>query len=264
MCPRRLTKRPLGTMPTPLFWLAIEQIVEVGVTRLCPFINGDPFADSRMPSFVKGIADNYPTLKVTIYTNGLLATPECVEPILGAGNVDHLIFSIQGGTREHLKANTGLDWDVVWRNVDSALEIKRKLKSNTEISVTMCQFSKTIDDKGLLSDECAKRGVPCCFGCFSNFGGLIRDSVGEEITADMPRKICDRAMTHVYIYNNGDVGQCCFDLTGETIYGNIKQKRLVDIINGPRFVEMRKAHAALDIDAMPPICRKCNAPKFHG
>jgi len=247
-----------------MFWTAVENIHECGARRIVPFINGDPLADVRMPDFINEMAKQYPDIDVVLYTNGAIATEEVVAKILGSKNVTHFIFSLQGGTKAVFEDTTGLHWDDVLANIRRTIAIHNKIKSKAVLRLTMCVFSKTIKTLPQFRALCAELGLECCPGVFSNFGGMLHDEIGEAPFKDAPRLVCNRATTHSYIYWNGDVGQCCFDLLGTIIYGNLKTQRLKDIIQSETYQNMLTAHRTLDIDKMPPICQNCNSPRFRG
>lgn len=250
-------------MQTDLFYSVVNQAAELGVKDVVPFINGEPLADVRMPTFVKWFAIQHPRLRMTIFTNASLLTRELMYKLLTSGAIRDFNVSIQGGTKEVYEANTGLDWEKTIKNVDDLIEMNELLGEPCKIRVNMCVFSKTQDTLDAFTQRWEGRAT-VCLGAFSNFGGLVHDPVGEASTMEMTRKICARALIHVYVYWNGDVGQCCFDLTGETVYGNLHKEKLVDVLRSEKYLQMREAHQHLNVAELPPICLNCNACRFGG
>jgi sulfatase maturation enzyme AslB (radical SAM superfamily) len=249
-------------MSKELFWRVANEAVGLGVRHIVPFINGEPFADSRMPEFVEGLAQLYPDVNVILYTNASLLTEEKARRVLAAGNVGAFNISIQGGSKEVMERNMGLDWDVVMENVDRLIRLNEEYKTGRRIRVNMCVFSKTADTVAAF----VARWEPVadvCLGAFSNFGGMASDAYAI-LTNHMQRKPCARALNHLYVYWNGDVGQCCFDLLGSTVHGNVTDRSLADVISDVSWQYMRKAHLAMDVPNMPQICHACNACKFGG
>lgn len=262
MCAASRLPNRKGLMDEALFWSAVEQCYELGARRMCPFIDGDPFADHRIPRFVEQLANRYPDLKLYIYTNGMFAHKRAVERIVNAGNTLTLIFSIQGGTKDVFERITGLHWETVMRNLRNAIACANG--SKTQVKIAMCQYSETMPTLPEFIGLGRSLGVEACPGLFSNFGGAIHDDLGESMTKDWPRRVCDRAISHVYVRINGDVDQCCFDVDRKYVYGNLNHQSLREIIESERFQAMRRAHLALDVEAMPECCKDCNAPRFHG
>ena len=261
MCPREKAERGGGTMSTEMFWNVVDDAVKLGVQHIVPFINGDPFADKRMPVFIYELAARYPHINVIIYTNGSLITKEGAEMVMAAGNVGTFNVSMQGGDKETLERNMGISWDDVMRNMDMLIEMAETYK-RPKIRANMCIFSKTEHTKQAFIDRWQGR-AEICLGTFSNFGGMTHDPA-ESATREWKRLLCDRGTKHIYVYWNGDVGQCCFDLLGSVVHGNVREQSLIEVVKGASFLRAREAHYALDVANMPKICHACNACKFHG
>jgi radical SAM protein with 4Fe4S-binding SPASM domain len=249
-------------METEIFESVVTQAVELGVQHVVPFINGEPLIDPRMPKFIDWMARTFPRVNVCIFTNGSLLTRALSARLLSAGNVKDFNVSMQGGTKEVYEANTGLSWEKTLENVDDLIEVNEALGEPSMIRMNMCVFSKTQDTL----DEFVHRWegrASVCLGAFSNFGGLVHDEAENAMVA-LVRHVCARATTHLYVYWNGDVGQCCFDLKGGTVYGNLKDEKLVDVLRSSKYLAMREAHQHLNVAEMPPVCKECNACKFDG
>lgn len=267
MCPRdEATRSNHGNkMEEQVFWSAIDQAVKLGVEIVLPFIDGDPLADSRMVDLVEGMAERWPTLEVGWYTNGSLLTEEKAYRLLRTGRIKNFNVSMQGGDKETYEKVMGLPWERTIANVERLIEINRELGSPALIRANMCVFSPTAASVPAFKERWGKfEDVLICLGAYSNFGGLGSDELGEAAWLNVPRDICDRGTKHLYVFWNGDVGQCCFDLIGSRIYGNIKTTPLIDIWSSDLAVKSRKAHWEIDVENMAPICKDCNACKFHG
>lgn len=263
MCPRETQRRGHGVMRTDIFKKAVRQAVECGATMVLPFINGEPLADRRMPDFVEWISKEFPNTEIGWYTNGYLLTEEIARRLLCAGGIKTFNISMQGGTKEVYEVNMGLSWDVTVRNVERFIALNKDLGVHAAVNMNMCNFSKTEATIDQFRNRWEPLGAKICIGCFSNFGGMVHDKVEEQWNG-MPRLVCDRAIGHTYIYWNGDVGQCCFDLMGTAVWGNLKDQSLREILESEGHRGMVDAHRRLDVAGMPDICHGCNACKFHG
>lgn len=263
MCPRHVATRGQGVMDEAVFWKAVSEAYAMGVREISPLINGDPLADRRMPGFVQRLASDYPGMSVILYTNGSLLDEDVATALLSARNVSFFNVSMQGGNKATYEANTGLPWEVTLGKVKRAVELQKMLRPGRPLRMNMCVFSKTQDS---VQDFLKLWGsdTDVCLGCFSNFGGLVHDVQGESPWWNEPRKVCYRALYHIYVYWNGDVGQCCFDLQNSIVYGNLKTQSLQQIVEGVERVAVQEAHAVLDVAGMPKCCVECNACKFNG
>lgn len=265
MCPRPLATRSTHSelMDESVFWLAVEQAVGLGVRTIVPLIDGEPLTDPRMVDFIEQLAKRYPQCEVGWYTNGSLLTPEISRRLLTAGNIHHFNISMQGGDKATYEHVMGLDWDNTIYNVEQLIALNAELGHPVSIRANMCVFGPTAASVEAFKQRWKDKAL-ICLGSFSNFGGLSHDTVGETPWYGQKRQVCDRATKHLYVYWNGDVGQCCFDVGGTTTYGNLRQQTLSEIVNSPKYLAMRNAHLALDVKQMPECCWRCNSSKFHG
>lgn len=272
MCPREKATRSnhKNRMDADVFKETVLQFEAMGGKIVLPFIDGEPLMDSRMVDFVEWIAAN---TKLTIgwYTNGELLTEEKARRLLSTRRIPWFNVSMQGGNKETLERNMGTSWDKTIENVERLIHINRELGSPSQIRANMCVGGPSIAS---VEDFKARWGkfddVLICLGAYSNFGGLGKDDVGDAPWRGVKRQVCDRGTKHLYVFWDGEVGQCCFDLIGSIKYGNMRvdgkvpPHRLYDIWDSPKARASRKAHWELRVKDMPPICHACTAPRFHG
>jgi radical SAM protein with 4Fe4S-binding SPASM domain len=268
MCPRDEATRSnhKNRMDTEVFKSTVKQAVELGVTTILPFIDGEPLTDSRMVDFVEWMAAELPTNVTTgWYTNGSLLTEEKAYRLLRTKRIPHFNVSMQGGDKATYEKNMGLEWERTIKNVERLIEINRELGNPTQIRANMCVGGPSHHSVEAFKERWGRfEEVSICLGAYSNFGGIGKDEMGDAPWRDKPRLVCDRGTRHIYVFWNGDVGQCCFDLKGTIVYGNVKEQSLFDIWDGPKARKSRKAHWELDVKNMAPICVNCSACKFHG
>lgn len=267
MCPRDKATRSTHAerMEESIFFEAVRQAVEeMGVKIVLPFIDGEPLADSRIVGWVEAMAKRWPAIECGFYSNGSLMTPDKAERLLASGNIKILNISMQGGNKETYERVMKLPWERTVANVEKLLEINERLGKPVEIRTHMCVFSSTAASAPEFKARWESKGAKVCLGAYSNFGGLGSDDFGENPWLNTERKVCGRAVNHIYVFWNGDVGQCCFDLVGSIVYGNLKNQTLLDIWSSSAAMNARKAHYDIDVPNMPPICRNCNAPRFRG
>ena len=250
-------------MPTKLFQSVVRQLYAVGIRSVAPFVSGEPLADKRMVGFVEWMSGEFPGLVVGWYTNGSLLTEDSIRRLLACRTIHRFNVSMQGGTKEVYEENMGLSWGQTISNVELLLRINQEMGNLTDVCMNMCVFSKTQATVEAFRSLWEGRAT-VCLGAFSNFGGLASDVEGESHWLGRPRQLCHRATEHIYVYHNGDVGQCCFDLTGSVVHGNLKTQSLKAVLEGKSYQDMLKAHQELDVANMPPVCRECNSCKFNG
>ena len=72
-------------------------------------------------------------------------------------------------------------------------------------------------------------------------------------------KPCKDLYRSMWVYWNGDVVPCCYDLTGKEILGNVNQNTLEEIWNGECYASFRKriAEAVVQPISEPELCKHC-------
>lgn len=262
MCPRKLVERKSGQMSANMFWTVVHQAVDMGIGIICPFINGEPLMDNRITGWIERLALDFPKVAIGWYTNGSLLTPEISRRLLKAGNIKDFNVSMQGGDKATYERNTGLNWEKTIANVEDLIRINEELGRPANIRMNMCVFSQTKNSVAAFKKLWQGRAM-ICLGVFSNFGGLLHDLEGEAAYFGMPYRKCARALNHLYVLWNGDVCQCCFDVAGKVIYGNIEDYPLRQIWDSPKMIKMRLAHMSEDVSNLP-VCGQCNSNRFNG
>lgn len=266
MCPRDKATRSTHTnrMDTDVFKQTVLQFEAMGGKVVCPFIDGEPLMDNRMVDFVEWMAAET-SLTCGWYTNAELLTEEKARRLLSTRRIPWFNVSMQGGNKETLERNMGTSWEKTIANVERLIEINRELGRPSQIRFNMCVGSKSIDSVQDFKDRWGKYDdCLICLGSYSNFGGLGSDEVGDAPWRGVKRQVCDRGTKHLYVFWNGDVGMCCFDLIASVIFGNVKEQSLYNVWDSPKARAVRKAHWNIDVKNMAPICWKCSASKFKG
>ena len=197
-------------------------------------------------------------IRMVFSTNATLMTSDVVESILDSG-LDHIIFSLNGTTREVYASVHGVDaFDTAVANIRQFLE--RKCESGASILVTLQmvwlqQTLHQVDDFYR-----AWRGAP---GVNSvrvkkDVVAVERVQKGEPIARAQRRNACARLWYGpVYIETNGDVYATPGVLYKAPPVGNIWRNSLAEIWNNKTMQAMRRAHARGDESPFPE-CVDCS------
>jgi len=197
-------------------------------------------------------------IRMVFSTNATLMTSDVVESILDSG-LDHIIFSLNGTTREVYASVHGVDaFDAAVANIRQFLE--RKCESGASILVTLqmvClhQTLHQVDDFYR-----AWRGAP---GVNSvrvkkDVVAVERLQKGEPVARAQRRNACARLWYGpVYIETNGDVYATPGVLYKAPPVGNIWRNSLAEIWNNNTMQAMRRAHARGDESPFPE-CVDCS------
>ena len=72
-------------------------------------------------------------------------------------------------------------------------------------------------------------------------------------------KPCLDIYRNIFVFWDGSVVPCCFDLRGKELMGNLNENTLEEIWNGPRYVEFRRLLSGVsdNLEKEPELCKSC-------
>src|SRR5437016_2376875 len=197
-------------------------------------------------------------IRIVFSTNATLMDERIVESILDSG-LDHIIFSLNGTTREVYASVHGVDaFDAALANIRRFLQRKGERKAPTMVTLQMVCLKQTLHQVDDFYR--AWRGVP---GVDSvrvkkDVVAVERVHTGQANARSRRRNACARLWYGpVYIETNGDVYPTPGVLYKAPPVGNIWQKSLAEIWNNDRMQAMRRAHASGDESPFPE-CVDCS------
>ena len=74
---------------------------------------------------------------------------------------------------------------------------------------------------------------------------------------DKPVRTCDLPFYKMYITYNGDVVSCCMDWRRQVVLGNITERGIREIWNGPEYSRFRQLHIEGQ-EAKVDLCSACS------
>ena len=197
-------------------------------------------------------------IRMVFSTNATLMRADVVESILDSG-LDHIIFSVNGTTRDVYAAVHGVDaFDTAVGNIRQFLKRKGERKAATMVTIQMVCLQQTLPQ---VNDFYRTwRGVP---GVNSvrvkkDVVAVERVQKGEVATRTQRRNACARLWYGpVFIETNGDVYATPGVLYKAPPVGNVWQTSLAEIWNNKKMQAMRRAHASGDESPFPE-CVDCS------
>lgn len=219
-CPNSIYDRGLieneKLMPTELFHKIIDELAEIGYNgRICPVFYGEPLLDKRIVGFMRYIRHKLPKSWIEIYTNGDFLTHKKYSQLLEAG-VNRFVVTQHGEAIP-----------------DGVKNLYNYFKSNG------CDLKK-ISIQNLYSGS----------KLLCNRGGLIHLSGVNPIP-----ECANDWIPRIVINYEGDIILCCNDYFSEVKFGNINEKKLIEIWMDRTYRNIRE-----DLQNQRytlPICRKC-------
>jgi len=252
-------------MPIAVFHRIIDEAAEHGVRRISPYLMNEPLMDRDLFDKVRHINAKIPDCKVVITSNGHFLSPSIVEKILDVGpGIHELYISFQGiekaAYEKTMRGN--MNFERTLANVDHFIERQRRRGlERPKLWITMVDTS-LIDARGAVA-YWRSRGVASKYTTLENRGGNIRDAEAFSKTRTMAHyTTCTRLFKQAYIMFNGDLVLCCVDYRREQVLGNIAQRSIYDVWNGPVAREIRRRYLDQEFDRLP-LCRACKIDEIR-
>lgn len=240
MCNIPNMTRRKGKMSDELFLKILQEAKENKVEYITPFLHGEPFLRDDFIDKLQMINDYVPEAKITIFTNASMLNEEKLHRLSEIKNIEQLVFSFPGGTKEVYEKVTELNFENSVKNIKNAFSILK----NTPMRISMPKYKdneSTEEDFYLLW-----KGYPCSTYDTYNYLGNV-----DGTLSDICYEHCDRAFRSMTILYDGRVCLCCMDSDGDYIMGDISWDSMVEIWNNENYSELRRLHG---------ICRNAYKP----
>lgn len=208
------------------------------ITQICITGLGEPTLDRMLVERVAYARKTKPTAFIDVFTNGVYMTPEKFEALKAAG-ITSVQFSLNAVNQEQHEQIMGLKgkFDTVCANIEYA--IAHRGLTNVEVRAVISGDSFTRGDGWDFYDRWGVRGQGG-HGMLINEGNWAGDN--RTIRNFDPKEACYRALSQIYIMYDGKVTTCCFDPTGNQVFGDLNRQTLREVYSSPDYVRFREAH----------------------
>ena len=237
----------------------IREGAKEGVDEIGFYTTGDSFMHKGLAKFTAIARDaNYKYIYLS--TNGALATPERVVPVIEAG-INSIKFSINAASRENYKIIHGVDdWEVVLKNLRFISDYCAKAVNPPRLFVT-CIITRQIEDeldafKALISplvDEIFF--TPC--GNQSGQMNAAQALLGqvEQYNPNANAEICALPFNRLHITSEGYLTACCVDYQNYLAYADLNTFSLRQAWENQVAQELRKRHLEKNLEGT--LCGNC-------
>jgi len=259
MCPRHLLARPFGRLPFELLEKILDE-VEGRVELINLFHFGEPLLHPQLREMIAACKQR--GIRVLITTNGILLNERRAAELIDSG-LDMLVVSLDAASAEVYSQIRRLgDFEKVTKNVETFLLLKQRTGRGPHVQVQMVslRFNRNqIDDfvarwKGKADSVRVKH-----FYNTAEIGSVINEPI--RTAGNKPRP-CLLLWREPVILCDGTVLPCCVDMIGEKPLGNVNQRPLMEIWNGPEIVDMRRKHVEGRHKEIG-LCRNCHVFQYH-
>ena len=149
--------RRIGRIEKDLLVRILGEARAEGVEEVGFYTTGEPFIHKDLATFTAAARDlgfRY----IYISTNGALATPERVKPVIDAG-MSSIKFSINAGSRETYRLVHGHDdWDKVLAHLRFISDYRKAAAPNLRLFVTFVVTNRTAHECELVPRACRAAG----------------------------------------------------------------------------------------------------------
>jgi radical SAM protein with 4Fe4S-binding SPASM domain len=243
-------------MEPALYGKIVEDAAAFGIEKMQLHFQGEPLLH-------KGIADMVALAKrrrmtTQMFTNGLPLTEALAERLLDAG-LDLLRFSVDGVSEEVYQKNRvgGQFWRVK-RNMAMMAERARARRSPIRLEWQMIAMRNNEHEIEAARTLARELGLEFFVKTFA-----VTDPEAVPRDARYQRKLHLKPCTDIYraifVYYNGDVVPCCYDIAGKAVVGNLQRQSLAEVWASPAYADLRRRidNAAACPEDEPELCRSC-------
>lgn len=201
-----------------------------------------------------------PFPKISLLTNATLLDQENSEILINSGLLDHIRFSMDGGSKEKFEEmRSRAKWEAFVKNVSQFCQLNKKNSKPISTGIiTLVEYHNKLNTQWMSGEFKDLLNLVDGYELryAHNWGG---DLEIEELKLRNKKNYkigCSLLMHQLVLLPNGDITVCCADLNSKGVIGNITKDSLFDIYRKPQRLEMLKKFIKgkkKDID----LCKDC-------
>lgn len=257
-CANSKMTRKKGAINETFLKRLLKEAHDEGVNEVGFYATGEPFISNNLNQYV-GWAKDIGYQYVYLTTNGALATPERVKPVLDAG-LDSIKFSINAGSRETYNMIHGKDeFNKVMENLAFVAKYRRDKALDLKIYASFIatkytkkeenQYKKKVED---LVDEIVFLDVGNQGGMMYEINELLALETGKYQEKSLP---CSLLFNSINITYEGYLTACCIDFQGYLVVADLNNMSLREAWYCKTFKELREKHLTNSIEHT--LCYNC-------
>lgn len=238
-------------MKEELFRKIIAEAVELGITQVMLFLNGEPLLFPKLFDWLQLLREHQRV--TTIFTNGEQLDSEKGNQLLDFSDViQTIVFSLGGVDERSYKEVMDLDYNTVRNNIIGFLDMNN---GNIPVEAHVPLMSKTAPFMDIWLAVWGEL-MPAAPTAMYNFAGSIKDDMEHREDALHSRQACPR-LHHATVLWDGRVSLCCMDAEGQVILGDLNEQTIMEVFNSEKALYYRLMHAAERFDELE-LCKDCN------
>lgn len=255
-CGSIISERKRGFMESGLMKRLIREAYENGAQKISFHGMGEPFLEPKLSEYVS-LAKELGYQYIYLDTNGILATPDRVNPVLDAG-LDSLKFSIHAASADTYKKITGNDsYHVLIDNIQKMSAYKRANNIPCRLIAYFAVSTINETEQEQFREIMSPYFDDVWIMPIHNGSGVMQDN-NEKYSSREDISIhgkCKEIYERMVINWEGKAIACSTDWTDSLIYGNVKENSLAELWESNELKIIREEHEGLR--NMREVCRKC-------
>ena len=260
-CSNPKMTRKIHNMDKEFCFRILKEAYLLGTKEVGFYSTGEPLLIKNLSKYVaKAKAIGYKYTYIT--TNGILATPNNIIPIIKSG-LDSIKFSINAGNRKTYKEIHGTDnFFRVISNLKFIADYRKKCKVPLKLYASYIITRQNKKEIYVFEKLVAPLVDEIIFANVENQGGhMINKGMGDEPVNSI-KKHCGMVFNRFHITAEGYLTICCVDFNNHLVVADLNNVSLRDAWNNDMFINMRRKH--LDNTLEGTICYNCTIPIFKG
>ncbi len=255
-CGSMVSKRPRGYINSNLMYKLIDEAYREGARKISFHGMGEPLMCKDLAGYVEA-AKRAGYKYIYLDTNGVLATPEIMFPVIDAG-LDSLKFSIHAATKETYQKITNNDaFCQVKENFIKTSDYIKNTDSSCKLIAYFAESTINCTEKEAFLNIFEQYATELWIKPIHNASGAKPENANLSVDGDVvaTKKLPCIDLNRMIINWEGKAIACCTDWTGSLIYGDVNTCSLQELWNCEKILEIRKSQE--ELIGLNEICRKC-------
>lgn len=246
-CPATKFPKPFARIKLSVYTEILQKLTSLPFIRTVSLHSyNEPTIDPNFIFYVKELVSR--NLRLRLYTNGTGLTEDIVSILYSLrAHIDSVVVNYPSADllRFHEKTGSG-DY---YKTTDA---IRVCSKAGLAVSLSI-QGNAQEYAKEILSARELFPDIPINAYHTTNRAGLMKD-LPPRVQTNVP---CPEALTALYFDWKGNLYACCHDYHKETVYGNIRDGNLEDVLSSSLAKKMRGTMLGLIPAADDFLCSRC-------
>ncbi len=217
-----------------VFQALVDQTKNHKIERISPHLNCEPLLCKELPDQIKIWKKFHPNAIVDLSTNAVFLNEKNLLSLAESG-LDVLELHYMGVNKEYHEKAMQTNYEKVTKNVELALELKKKNNLKMEILIFSHRLKgASLNDWNNFANSWQEKGAKILFGPLWNRAGWY----GKEFENKRKGIIkfnklypCNKPWEQIAVEHDGEVVLCSLDYKKVVKIGNILKTNIIDIWN---------------------------------